>query len=90
MVMSMATKKITITLPEEQVELIRDLVSLGQANSISGFVQDAVNVALREIDGWGLELARALEATGGPLTHAEIEWANEILGIDPARTAAAL
>ncbi len=80
MVMSMATKKITITLPEEQVETMRGLVSLGQADSISGFVQHAVGAALTEVDLWRLELDAALEATGGPLTEAEIAWADEILG----------
>lgn len=86
MVMSMATKKITITLPEEQVETVRGLVGLGQAESISGFVQHAVGVALNEVDLWGLELAAALEATGGPLTEAEIAWADEVLG-NPRREA---
>jgi Arc/MetJ-type ribon-helix-helix transcriptional regulator len=83
MVMSMATKKITITLPEEQVETMRDLVALGQADSISGFVQHAVGVALGEVDLWELELAAALDATGGPLTEAEIAWADEVLGHTP-------
>lgn len=80
MVMSMATKKITITLPEEQVESMRELVALGQADSISGFVHDAVNSALSEIDLWKLELDAALERTGGPLTAEEIAWADKILG----------
>jgi Arc/MetJ-type ribon-helix-helix transcriptional regulator len=83
MVMSMATKKITITLPEEQVETMRDLVVHGQADSISGFVQHAVGVALGEVDLWELELAAALDATGGPLTEAEIAWADEVLGHTP-------
>jgi Arc/MetJ-type ribon-helix-helix transcriptional regulator len=80
MVMSMATKKITITLPEEQVATMRDLVSLGQADSISGFVHHAVSVALNEVVLWRFELAAALEATGGPLTADEIAWADKVLG----------
>lgn len=78
--MSMATKKITITLPEEQVESMRDLVALGQADSISGFVHHAVNAALSEVDLWKLELDAALERTGGPMTAQEIAWAEKILG----------
>ena len=46
MVMSMAAKKITITLPEEQVDIMRDLVRHGQFDSISGFVQSAVEKAI--------------------------------------------
>lgn len=80
MVMSMATKKITVTLPEEQVESMRDLVALGQADSISGFVHHAVNAALSEVDLWRVELDAALERTGGPLTEEEIAWADKILG----------
>jgi len=77
----MATKKITITLPEEQVDLMRDLVAVGRADSISGFVQGAVNTALNDVELWGLELAAALDATGGPLTAAEVAWADRTLGI---------
>ncbi|MCE9621147.1 MAG: toxin-antitoxin system antitoxin subunit [Actinomycetia bacterium] len=76
----MATKKVTITLPEEQVAAMRDLVALGQADSISGFVHHAVNTALNEVELWRMELDAALERTGGPLTEEEIAWADEILG----------
>ncbi|CAN5549993.1 hypothetical protein BH10ACT2_BH10ACT2_13400 [soil metagenome] len=86
MAISMATKKITITLPEEQVDLMRDLVSVGRADSISGFVQGAIDCALNDVELWGLELAAALEATGGPLTTAEIAWADKVLGIAEVTT----
>lgn len=84
--MSMATKKITITLPEVQVEQVREIVASGQADSISWFVQHAVDAALDDDRLWGLELEKALAATGGPLTEAEIAWADEVLGHTPEQT----
>ncbi len=80
MVFGMVTKKLTITLDEEQVERIRTLVERGNASSVSGFVQHAVSVALDDIAGWGAVLAAVLEDTGGVLTDDERAWADEVLG----------
>ncbi len=80
MVTGMATRKVTITLDEEQLARIRDLVSAGKAASISGFVQHAVGVALDDVAGWGAMLAEALAKTGGDLTGEERAWADEVLG----------
>ena len=77
----MATKKITITLDEAQVEQIRSLVATGRAPSISGFVQHAVGVALDDVAGWGAMLAQALAETGGPLSAEERAWADGVLGL---------
>jgi hypothetical protein len=44
-VIAMATKKITVTLAENQLDQIRDLVRVQTASSVSGFVQHAVTVA---------------------------------------------
>ena len=71
MVFGMATKKVTITLPVEQLEEIRALVDASRASSVSGFVQHAVGVALDDVSGWSAMLAGALEETGGPLTEEE-------------------
>lgn len=79
----MGTKKITITLDERQVALIKDLVDSGKASSMSGFVQHAVGIALDDIAGGGALLAEALERSGGPLTDEERIWADEVLS--PAR-----
>jgi Arc/MetJ-type ribon-helix-helix transcriptional regulator len=76
----MATKKVTITLGEEQLESVRALVAAGRAPSVAGFVQHAVAVALDDVAGWGAVLAEALQATGGPLTDAERQWADETMG----------
>lgn len=79
MVFDMATKKITITLPVEQVDRVRALVDDGRADSVSGFVKRAVGVALDDDAGWGAALAQALEQSGGPLSTEERAWADEVL-----------
>lgn len=76
----MATKKVTVTIGENQLQQIRGLVADGKTASISGFVQHAVAVALDDVAGWGALLAEALAQTGGPLTPDERSWADEALG----------
>lgn len=83
MVNGMATKKVTITLDEAQVDQIHALVRVGTAASVSGFVQHAVAVALDDVAGWGAILAEALRQTGGPLSDDERDWADEALGLNP-------
>ena len=89
MVFGMASKKITVTLPVEQVDQIRALVESGQARSVSAFVQHAVSVSLDDIAGWGALLAEALEETGGPLSQDERAWADNALATAPSRRSAA-
>jgi len=85
----MATKKVTITLDETQLDQIRALVEAGSAPSVSGFVQHSVEVALDDVAGWGALLAEALRHTGGTLSEEERSWADAILGnSSPAGTAA--
>ena len=79
MVFSMATTKITITLPDEQLKEIAALVESGQATSVSSFVKHAVGVALFDAAGWREILKDALEQTGGPLTKKERAWADDLL-----------
>lgn len=82
MVVGMATmQKITVTIPTDSVAAIRALVSEGKADSVSGFVQHAVRVALDDVAGWGSTLTRALDETGGDLTPEERSWADQVLGI---------
>lgn len=81
MVVGMATtQKVTVTLRREQVESIRELVSVGTAESVSGFVQHAVGIALDDVAGWATMLETALERTGGPMTSDERAWADDVLG----------
>jgi Arc/MetJ-type ribon-helix-helix transcriptional regulator len=75
----MATTKITITLPDDQLEEIRALVASGAAANISAFVKRAVDVALKDAAGWREMLELSLEQTGGPMTDQERAWADSIL-----------
>ncbi len=77
----MATRKVTITLDEVQLARIQALVRAGSAESVSGFVQHAVTVALDDVAGWGAMLAEALEDTGGPLSDEERAWADRVLAV---------
>ena len=79
MVIGMATKKITVTIEEHQLQVIRDHVAAGRAASVSGFVQDALRAALDAEAIWAAHLASILEATGGPLSEEERSWAAETL-----------
>jgi len=83
MVFGMATRKITITLEDEQVEQVRALVTAGQASSVSAFVQHAIEVALFDAAGWSETLKDALRQTGGPLTKGERAWADSVLSSQP-------
>lgn len=89
MVRRVATKKIIVTLDEEQLDRIRGLVASGKACSVSGFVQDAVRVSLDDVAGWGALLAEALAQTGGDPTAEERAWADRILGIEGSRASGA-
>ena len=89
MVNGMASRKITITLNEEHVEQIRNLVNAGRTASVSGFVQHAVGVALDDVAGWGAMLAQALNDTGGPMSADERAWADTALGVPSRRRSAA-
>jgi Arc/MetJ-type ribon-helix-helix transcriptional regulator len=90
MVSGMASKKVTITLDEAQLDRVRGLVEAGTAPSVSGFVQHAVGVALDDVAGWGALLAEALQETGGALSGDERSWADQALGVKkrPGRPAA--
>ncbi len=85
MVLGMATKKITITLDEAQIEEVRALVDAGEAANISAFIKHAVGVALSDAAGWKEILGEALERSGGPLTEKERKWADRILS-PPSRS----
>src|SRR5205807_601410 len=89
MVMSMATRKVTITLDEGQLDRIRALVESGTTPSVSGFVQHAVGIALDDVAGWGAMLAAALGDTGGELSAEERRWADETLGVKKRRKTSA-
>lgn len=85
MVIGMATRKVTVTLDEMQLERIRALVDAGSAPNVSAFVQHAVGIALDDVAGWGALLARALDDTGGPLSDDERRWADAALDVKPRK-----
>jgi Arc/MetJ-type ribon-helix-helix transcriptional regulator len=89
MVLGMATSKITITVRDEQLQRIRELVGAGRSASVSGFVQHSIDVVLGDIAGWGAMLASALTDTGGPITLDERAWADEALGLPTQRRGSA-
>jgi Arc/MetJ-type ribon-helix-helix transcriptional regulator len=81
MVIGMAdTRKVTITLPVATLDAVRRIVDVGQAASVSGFVQHAVGVALDDVAGWSAALNEALASTGGELSAQERAWADSVLG----------
>lgn len=77
----MASNKITVTLPQDQVTAIQRLVNSGMSSSVSGFIQHAVGVASDDVAGWGAMLAQGLSQTGGDMTAEERAWADRILGV---------
>lgn len=85
MVTGMATRKVTVTLHEDDLARIRELVTAGKAANVSAFVQHAVTVALDDVAGWGAMLAEALAETGGDLTADERAWADGVLGTGTRR-----
>ena len=79
MVSGMATVKITITLPESQVDEIRKRVAARESPSVSGFIQRAVQKTIENAAEFGAVVNQALLETGGPLTPAERAWARRML-----------
>jgi len=80
----MATAKITVTLPADQLEDIRALVAKGASPNVSAFVKRAVSVALSDAAGWKETLQEALQQTGGPLLQRERAWADRLLSAKKA------
>jgi Arc/MetJ-type ribon-helix-helix transcriptional regulator len=79
MVNGMATTKITITLPDHQIEEIRKRVAAQESASVSGFIRQAVQKALENAVEFRAIVDQALNATGGPLTPKERAWARRML-----------
>lgn len=79
MVDGMATAKITITLPNRQLEEIRKRVAAQESTSVSGFIQQAVQKSLENAAEFRVLVDEALKATGGPLTAKERAWARRML-----------
>ena len=75
----MATVKITITLPDRQLEQIRKRVAARDSSSVSGFIQQAVQKSLENAAEFRAVVEEALKQTGGPLKAKERAWARKML-----------
>ena len=92
MVDGMATAKITITLPDRQLDEIRKRVAAQNSPSVSGFIQQAVQKSLENAAEFRAIVEEALKKTGGPLKPRERAWARKMLsarrrGTKPRKTA---
>jgi Arc/MetJ-type ribon-helix-helix transcriptional regulator len=79
MVDGMATTKVTITLPDRQLEEIRKRVAALESPSVSGFVQQAIQKSLENAAEFRAMVKDALMKTGGPLKPKERSWARKML-----------
>lgn len=79
MVNGMATTKITITLPDRQLEEIRKRVAAQQCPTISGFVQQAVQKSLENAAAFRAMVDEGLNETGGPPKPGERAWVRKVL-----------
>jgi len=79
MVNGMATTKITITLPNRQLEEIRQRVAAQESPTISGFIQQAVQKSLENAAAFRTMIDDGLDATGGPPKPKERAWARRML-----------
>ena len=89
MVAGMATTKITITLPDAQLEEIRQRVAAHESPSISGLVQRAVQRYLENDAEFEAHVDKALMETGGPISPKERAWARKMLAPRKVRTKSA-
>ena len=79
MVTGMATTKITITLPDRQLDEIRKRVAAHESPTISGFIQRAVQKSLENAAAFRAMVDEGLKATGGPPSPRERAWAKRML-----------
>lgn len=75
----MASTKITITVPDDQLTEIKKRVAAREAESVSGFIQRAVQKTLENEAQFRAMIDEGLAATGGPLTAKERAWARKML-----------
>ena len=85
MVTGMATTKITITLPDGQLDEIRRRVAAKESASISGYIQQAVRKSIENAAAFREMVSQSLIETGGPVTAKERSWARNAL--TPRKTA---
>jgi Arc/MetJ-type ribon-helix-helix transcriptional regulator len=74
----MGTRKITVSVPEDLADEIKEEVACGRADSVSALVCEAVKDRLQEdrLDEVLAELRREI----GPPTREDREWVRSVLG----------
>lgn len=77
MIVSMATTKITVTVPEELAAYIRDRVAAGDAESVSAYVTRAAET-MRDLDPLDVLIATLIAESGEPGDEAEA-WIRDAL-----------
>lgn len=77
MIASMATTKITVTVPEELAAYIKEQVAAGEFESVSAFVTRAAE-SMRDFDPLDLLIASMIAETGVPDERAEA-WARDAM-----------
>jgi hypothetical protein len=70
--------RVTVTVPDEVLEVARRDVESGSATSLSAWVTDAAAAKARR-ESLGQVLDSLLAAAGGPLTEEEASWARSQL-----------
>ena len=86
MMIGMTTAKIAVSIPEDILRGARRAVKRGRAGSMSAYVTSAL-AEKAKLDDLEELLDEMLEASGGPLTDAEIAVADAALrGSPPRRT----
>ena len=75
----MATTKIPVTLPDTQLEEIRQRVATNEAASISGYIQRAVQKSPENEAEFLAIVKQVLMETGGPITPKERAWARRMI-----------
>jgi Arc/MetJ-type ribon-helix-helix transcriptional regulator len=77
--------KITISLPQEQVEQAREAIARGEASSVSGYVSAALAavapVAAAEDEDTLADFVADLMAEDGVPSPEAYAWADEVLGL---------
>ena len=70
-------KRITITMPDETYQGVREAVDSGAAPNVSAFVAEATQAHLKESSM--LDLLNELDANLGQPDEADVQWARRVL-----------
>ena len=77
--------KMTISLPREQAEVVREAVARGDAASVSGYISAALAAVMAAPAGGDnatlANLVADMIAEDGPPSPEAYEWADKVLGL---------